>query len=85
MPALPRRDLGFAYLRLCRGGDQAWQNFLNKPPSPNIMRRRHGLGGDIGPIARVGIQHSLIVRFRDTTNVLVKVVNLENPRLRLGR
>ena len=42
MPALPRRDLGFAYLRLCRGGDQAWQNFLNKPPLPNIMRRRHG-------------------------------------------
>ena len=42
MPALPRRDLGFAYLRLYRGGGQAWQNFLNKPPLPNIMRRRHG-------------------------------------------
>ena len=44
MPALPRRDLGFAYLRLCRGGDQAWQNFLNRAAITKTLRCRPSMG-----------------------------------------
>ena len=42
MPALPTRELRFAYLWLCRGGDQAWQNVLHKPPLRDVILRPEG-------------------------------------------